>query len=153
MRASDLADVAAMEASVFSMPWNEKGFADAIAQPDNLFLAAELENGEIGAYCGMYTAAGEGEITNVAVRQDLRRQGLGREMISHLLRIADERGIGQIFLEVRVSNTAARRLYENAGFSDCGVRRDFYRKPKEDALVMCVKLPVTSTVKISNGAV
>ena len=139
MRPEDVGAVAALESVTFSEPWSEKGFLDAIAQSDNIFLVAVTAAGRIAAYCGLYTASDEGEITNVAVAQSLRGQGLGCAIVSELLGLAFDSGISQIFLEVRKSNETARKLYEKAGFTICGIRKGFYRKPDEDAYVMCAK--------------
>ena len=140
METADIPEVAALEKEAFSMPWSEKGFADALSQPDNIFLVAETAEGRIAAYCGLYVAADEGEITNVAVSEQLRGQGIGFSLVSEICREAAVSGVANIFLEVRKTNEAARRLYEKAGFSECGIRKNFYEKPQEDAIVMCCEL-------------
>jgi ribosomal-protein-alanine N-acetyltransferase len=136
MQMRDIPAVAALEAQTFSMPWSEQGFADALAQTDNIFLVAELADETIVAYCGLYAAGEEGEITNVAVSDTLRRIGVGFSIVSELLKQARQQGICAVFLEVRQSNETAHRLYERAGFTDCGIRKNFYERPKEDAVVM-----------------
>ncbi len=78
----------------------------------------------------------EMEIENVVVAQGLRRFGLGSLLLEHLMQEAKNQGIRRVFLEVRESNAAARRLYEKAGFVTRGVRKDYYRAPEEDALVL-----------------
>lgn len=140
MNPADVPAVAELEAQNFSMPWSEKGFSDALKQPDNIFLVAEMDDGTIAAYCGLYSSIDEGEITNVAVSESVRRKGIGFAIVKEMLCQAAGQGIRKIFLEVRQSNLSARRLYEKAGFADCGVRKNFYQKPREDAVVMCADI-------------
>lgn len=135
MTESDIPQVAAIEAQAICPPWSEQSFRSALDQPGNLFLVAETEN-EIAGYCGMYTAADEGEITNVAVRERYRQQGIGSRIMETVLASAVERGLTQIILEVRESNLAAEKLYEKYGFQSCGKRKNFYHDPDEDAVVM-----------------
>lgn len=140
MNPADIREVAVLEAQNFSTPWSENGFADALKQPDNIFLVAEMHDGTIAAYCGLYSSIDEGEITNVAVSEPVRRQGIGFAVMEELFYQAGAQGIEKIFLEVRQSNISARRLYEKAGFTDCGVRKNFYERPREDAVVMCADI-------------
>lgn len=140
MTAADLPAVAAIERACFSRPWSERGFADAIAQPGNLFLVAETGDGRVAAYCGLYTAADEGEITNVAVTESARERGIGSSLVAAICQEAKRRGVSRIFLEVRRSNDAAGKLYAKAGFAECGVRKNFYEFPSEDAIVMTLQM-------------
>lgn len=141
MREQDLDAVAAIESECFSAPWTRQGFADALEFAENLFLAAEdIKSGAVIGYCGLYRAADEGEITNVAVTKSCRGRGAASALLEALLEEAACRGTAQIFLEVRVSNTAAIALYEKYGFEVCGKRRDFYSDPDEDAYVMVRRL-------------
>lgn len=136
MEPADIPSVASLERDIFSEPWSETGFADALAQRENLFLTAFRPDGGVIGYCGLYTAGDEGEITHVAVAENCRRQGTAAALLAELLGWARACGIIRIFLEVRISNEAAIRLYEKYGFETCGVRRGFYRRPTEDALLM-----------------
>ena len=81
----------------------------------------------------------EGEITNVAVATAKQNLGIGRTMMEELLRQARERGITHLFLEVRVSNEKAIRLYRSLGFENCGIRKDFYEMPREDGMIMVLE--------------
>lgn len=133
----DLGEVEAIERECFSSPWTRQGFADALSCAENIFLLAqERRSKRIAGYCGLYKAADEGEITNVAVTADCRRQGIASALLSAMQREATLSGIAQIFLEVRVSNAAAIALYEKYSFAICARRRGFYRDPDEDAYVM-----------------
>ena len=126
--------VAALEAVCFPEPWS----TDAL----NLFLREEavafaaVENGELLGYIGMLLAPGEGQILNLAVFPKARRRGVAKGLVARLIAEAEARGLGSLSLEVRVSNAPAIRLYESFGFSAAGVRKNFYRHPAEDALVM-----------------
>lgn len=129
------AQAAKIEAEEFSKPWSQQGFIDALGLAHTLFYAALIRERLVG-YCGIYLAADEGEITNVAVSFMCRRQGIGQALLRHTLRQAYERGARQVFLEVRSSNEPAILLYQKLGFRMEGRRKNFYQSPLEDALVM-----------------
>lgn len=137
MQDKDIPEVANIEARVFSMPWSEQGFADALKQ-DTIFVTAKQEEQVVG-YCGMYCSFEEGEITNVAVLPEAQNHGIGKKIISGLLRAAQEKNISRIVLEVRVSNLPAIRLYEGFGFQKAGIRKGFYERPREDAAIMILE--------------
>lgn len=140
MTLQDTKDAADLEKQVFSQPWSRQGFCAALEQEQNIFLSARAMDGAFLGYCGLYVAGEEGEITNVAVDPSMRRKGIGEQLLQELFVQAKLQGITQIFLEVRCSNTAAQKLYLKMGFQSCGVRKGFYQKPKEDAVVMSVSL-------------
>lgn len=135
MQTGDLERVAEIEKSIFSMPWSAKGFADSMEQDCTLFLTA-VWDGEIAGYCGMFQSFDEADITNVAVAEKSRGRGIAQAMLKELMKKGKERGIAAYTLEVRVGNAAARRLYEKLGFETAGIRRNFYEKPVEDAVIM-----------------
>jgi ribosomal-protein-alanine N-acetyltransferase len=143
MRDKDVPFVAALEAENFSMPWSGQAFADVLRREDVIFLVA-CEGERILGYVGVYCSLDEGEITNVCVAGAARRQGIANLLLTQLFGRLVARGILRVFLEVRVSNTPAIRLYEKLGFSVAGTRRDFYENPREDAYVMAAE-PVVST--------
>ncbi len=132
--AEHLADVAALERFCFAEPWSVTSLALLLGETAVGFVVTE--DGHAVAYGGMLCVAGEGQITNIAVHPDCRRRGLGRAVTEALLDYAKGNGLFEVSLEVRASNAAAIALYEHLGFSTCGVRRDFYKKPTEDALIM-----------------
>ena len=142
MTEADLEAVADLEAQIFSMPWSVQGFADTLRREDVLFLVAS-EGDRLLGYVGVYCTADEGEITNVAVSKEARRRGVGRGLLEALTEALAKRSIFRIVLEVRVSNEAAIRLYEQMDFVVAGTRKNFYEKPTEDAYVM-VREPVVS---------
>lgn len=137
MRLKDIPEVAVMERQCFSEPWSENGFRSALEQGCSVYLVArEPASGQIAGYCGLLRSFEEAEILNVAVRGKLRGQGIGGTMLSHLMEQGRQRGIRRFTLEVRRSNAAAIHLYEKLGFVSAGIRKNFYRKPEEDAVIM-----------------
>ena len=134
LEAEHLGAVAELEKEVFAEPWSEKALG-LLLTPEATGVVA-VRDGEVLAYGGMLIAVDEGQISNVAVRASERRCGLGRAVLEALVREANARGLVQISLEARVSNAAAIGLYESMGFETLGTRKNFYRHPTEDALVM-----------------
>jgi ribosomal-protein-alanine N-acetyltransferase len=135
MTEADLPEVCVIENETFSDPWSEKDFSDSLLDEMNGYLVAVID-GRVAGYCGCWGVAGEGNIYNVAVKKEYRRCHIGETMLKTLIRQFEERGITSFTLEVRASNEPAIRLYQSLGFEAAGVRRDFYTKPKEDAIIM-----------------
>ena len=129
---------AGLEALCFSEPWSAEALK-LLTTPDAVGYVC-FSNGKIAAYGGMLYAPFEGQITNIAVHPKARRQGFGRAVLNALIRDAQECDLEQIALEVRASNEAAIGLYEKAGFFVAGKRKNFYKNPAEDALVMLKSL-------------
>ena len=144
MEKRDVPQVAAIERSTFSQPWSENAFLESLENNYTYFLVAEEqvanstgdEAAVIVGYVGMYISFEEGEITNVAVAEVLRKNGVGEALIRGLLADAPKLGVTRIVLEVRVSNAPAIRLYEKCGFKEIGIRKGFYDFPKEDGSIM-----------------
>ncbi|MGF7146049.1 ribosomal-protein-alanine N-acetyltransferase [Anaerotaenia torta] len=135
MTAADLEQVCVIEEETFSDPWSREDFQNALLDEKNEYLVAEA-GGRIAGYCGFWGVVGEGDIFNVAVKKEFRRQHIGERMLKELIGRGIARGITSFTLEVRSSNEAAIRLYETLGFTKSGLRRDFYSKPREDAVIM-----------------
>ena len=132
---ADLDQVTALEQEIFSDPWTRGDFAAEISAQGHCYLVVE-EEGEILGYCGYWGVAGEAQIFNVAVRPASRGRGSGRQMMEALMNQGKEDGLTEFTLEVRISNEPAIRLYHGLGFQDVGIRKRFYQKPVEDALLM-----------------
>lgn len=128
------AEAAEIEKLCFSDPWSEKSFLDSLKNPFSHFFVFE-ETG-VSGYIGLYAVSGEGSITNVAVHPEKRGLGIGEALVREVIKLGDTLSLEYITLEVRESNTPARRLYEKCGFSGVGMRRGFYSKPREDAVIM-----------------
>lgn len=135
MTESDLPEVCAIENETFSDPWSEKDFRDSLLDDKNGYLVAVIDE-MVAGYCGCWGIAGEGDIYNVAVKKEFRRQHVGEAMLKTLIQQCIDRGITSFTLEVRASNEPAIRLYQSLGFKAEGIRRDFYTNPKEDAVIM-----------------
>ncbi len=141
MTEHDIKEVAILEEAAFSMPWSEEAFLEMIKNPDAYYYIAE-EAGQILGCCGMRDILGEGEITNVVVREEYRNRKIGCKLMQHLITRGVALGIEAFILEVRKSNISAIRLYENLGFRVEGIRKNFYEKPVEDGLVMWKKTEI-----------
>ncbi len=130
----DCADVAALEARCFSLPWSEAQFRQALGQ--SVFAAFGLKRGEtLLAYVSVYHTPDEMEILNIAVAPEHRRQGHGKRLLGLVLRMATKMGIVRSVLEVRPSNSAALALYAAYGYRQQGRRKGYYPDTGEDALV------------------
>lgn len=135
MEETHIPAVAAIEAEAFSMPWSAQAFADTLTMDHVLFYVA-LVDGEVAGYCGIYLAADEGEVTNVAVAPRYRRHKIAETLLHKTMAKAHGRGAQRIFLEVRSQNAPAIQLYQKAGFQKIGNRKKYYQYPQDDALVM-----------------
>ena len=138
MLETDIDAVHEIEVQSITPPWTKQGFADALKNENACFYVAETD-GVVG-YCGLYFAADEGEITNVAVSSAWRKKGIADQILKAVISDGKDKNLTQIFLEVRQSNISAQKLYEKHGFASVGVRKNFYRDPKEDAIVMMCSL-------------
>ncbi len=143
-RKEDLPRVLSTEAASFSTPWSRATFEALLPRPSVVFrvlVAPDARGGEIVAGHGVLWAVGpEAEVANLAVAPSFRGTGGGALLLDSLLGEAAIRGVDRVFLEVRRSNDAARRLYRSRGFEEVGVRRGYYTKPREDALVLALDL-------------
>lgn len=135
MTMEDCEQVAAIEAVSFSMPWSLKAFTETVQKANFRYFVAE-DAGEIIGYCGFLFVLDEAEIPNVCVKASARQKGVGKKMMSFLLEEAAKLGLAVLYLEVRESNVAARRLYESLGFIENGIRKNFYEQPTENAVLM-----------------
>ena len=133
---SDVADIAAIEARAFSDPWPASAFLDLLDRPHARLVAAYDGKGTLCGYCVLLHVLDEGEIANIAVAPERRRRGIAARLLDDALEAARALGLAALFLEVRMSNDAARNLYESRGFEPVGRRRAYYREPLEDALVL-----------------
>lgn len=131
----DARRIADIELHCFSLPWSENAILESMQQNNYIFLKAEI-NDEIVGYIGFYYSFDEGDITNIAVRDIYRRQGIGESLIYALIEECKNRKINSIMLEVRISNDSAINLYRKIGFGEIGIRKKFYERPVEDAMLM-----------------
>lgn len=136
----DISEIAKLEKLCFSQPWSEKAFLDAITGGNSCFVAAKATENLIAGYGGMYFAAGEGYIYNIAVKKEFRGQKIGQAIIQKLIDYSLEKNLEFLSLEVRESNTPAINLYKKMNFKIIGKRKGFYSCPKEDAFIMTLFL-------------
>ena len=129
-----LADVAALERECFAEPWSEQSLRLLVGERAVGFAA--FVDGRLSAYAGMLCVLDEGQITNIATYPEFRRQGLARMLLDAIDEYSKENRIAFLSLEVRESNTAARTLYASCNWREAGVRKNFYKLPTEDAVIM-----------------
>ena len=135
MTAAHVSQVAALEKICFSDPWSEKSVASELQNDLSLWLVA-LDGDTVAGYVGSQTVLGETDMMNVAVHPDYRRRGIAEALVTALVVELKNRGSHCLTLEVRSSNAPARALYEKLGFAHIGTRKNYYRNPKEDALIL-----------------
>ena len=136
---ADVARLAELERICFSDPWSPAGLREMISATLTIGLVALSGKTIIGYAIARY-AADSGEILNLAVAPDHRREGVAAHLIDALLEGLRSRDIREVYLEVRESNGPARALYKDKGFTVAGMRRAYYRYPTEDALVLRLQL-------------
>ena len=134
MSREHLSAVAEIEQISFSDPWSVESLELMLGEQAMGLVA--LEDGRLLGYVGMMCVLDEGQIINVATHPDSRRRGVGRALMIAIEQSAKERGIVFLSLEVRESNAAARSLYSSLGWVECGIRKNFYSKPTENACIM-----------------
>lgn len=139
VKETDIEEIAKIEKQLFSEPWSEESFLEALHREDNIFLVACCDE-EIVGYALLYGMLDEGEIPTIATHPMHQKQGIATELLVSLQKECREKGIERIFLEVREGNLAAQRLYHKCGFEVVGKRKQFYRFPTEDALVMACQI-------------
>ncbi|HZU23416.1 MAG TPA: ribosomal protein S18-alanine N-acetyltransferase [Terriglobales bacterium] len=125
--------------SAFAAWWSEKKYEQCIGGSSGWVLVGEI-GAEIVGFAVASIAAGECEIENIAIAPQHRARGCGSKLLAEVIARAGRQGCRAIWLEVRESNEAARRLYSRAGFAAAGRRRHYYRDPAEDALILKLTL-------------
>ena len=139
MKANDIEGVLQVEKESFSTPWSRNLFFDELENPHTVYFVC-CDGTEIIGYGGMWHVVDEGQITNIAVRKNFRGMQIGSRLLSELIGWAQKKEISVIGLEVRAGNEAARALYQKFGFVPVGRRKDYYREPTEDAVLMDLRL-------------
>lgn len=140
MTVADIDGVLKIEQEAFSLPWTRDAFVQEMTT--NLhayYLVAEDQGQQIVGFCGMWLVMDESHITNVAVTEQVKGQGIGEGLMREAIRVAKEHGAVLMTLEVRVSNTIAQNLYRKLDFQNGGIRKGYYSDNLEDALVMWVE--------------
>ncbi len=130
-----VSQVAELEKICFRDPWSEKSVASELTNDLSLWLVA-LDDERVAGYVGSQTVMGESDMMNVAVHPDYRKQGIATGLIVGLVGALKGRGSRCLTLEVRASNENAIRLYRMLEFQEVGRRKNYYRNPREDALIL-----------------
>ena len=139
MTEADVAAVAELEKQCFSMPWSENSIRSELDNELSLWLVAE-DQGVVCGYVGSQTVLDESDVMNVAVSESARGKGIGEALMRQLMVELSAIHSEKLTLEVRASNLPARGLYAKLGFSEVGVRKNYYRNPREDALILSISL-------------
>ena len=137
---SHLPSIVRIERESFSDPWSEDAFVGMIDSPLALFTVALGEDGAVIGYTAASSAWEDGEILSVAVENAARGKGVGGQLLDSAISALREQLVARVFLEVRESNAAAIALYKSRGFTQMSVRKSYYRRPVENALVMRLDL-------------
>lgn len=135
MNESHIQAVAKLERENFSLPWSENVLIAELHNPLSLWLVA-LIDGEVIGYVGAQIVPDEADMMNVAISDLYRRKGIARSLILELIEQLRAKGVRSLTLEVRASNNAAIMLYQGLDFQQVGRRPGYYKRPKEDALIL-----------------
>ena len=135
MHPSHVAQIAELEKICFSDPWSERSIASELDNKLAFWLVA-TEGERVAGYIGSQTVMDETDMMNVAVHPDFRRRGIAEVLVNGLVEELKNKGSHCLTLEVRASNAPAIALYEKLGFSEIGRRKNYYRNPREDALIL-----------------
>lgn len=134
--AADLDAVLAIEHASFNNPTTREWYESELERPEVCFVYLIRTGADVAGFCAFWKVVDQIHINNLAIDPSFRGRGLGTQLLREVLREAERLGAPHATLEVRRSNTAARRLYEQAGFTIAGVRTSYYTNPIEDALIL-----------------
>ncbi len=135
MNASHVQAIAELEKRCFPDPWPVAGIMPELTNPLSYWLVA-MEGECLAGYIGSQSVCGEADMMNVAVAESCRRRGVAQRLIEALIEGLKEREVHSLTLEVRAGNGPAIALYDKLGFTQVGRRPNYYRNPKEDALIL-----------------
>ena len=135
MNESHVRQIAELEKLCFHDPWSENSIASELGNRLSVWLVA-LDEEKVVGYVGSQTVIDETDMMNIAVHPDYRNRGVATELIMELTQQLKKHGSRGLMLEVRESNSAAISLYDKHGFLQVGCRRNYYRNPRENALIL-----------------
>jgi [ribosomal protein S18]-alanine N-acetyltransferase len=140
MQIDDLDAIMQIEPTIYSHPWTRGNFSDSLYSGYSAWVLEQ--NGEMIGYSLLMMVMDEAHLLNLSVTKHMQKQGLGRYLLEHMLKIAKTHKALNMFLEVRPSNVSAIALYENMGFCEISVRRGYYptKEGREDAVLMGLAL-------------
>lgn len=131
----DLPGIMEIEKASFSVPWSENNMRFELESEDGVVIVCRKDEAVAG-FAVLHCFGEEGEIFNIAVREDMRGEGIASRLMAYILGCAENKGIEKLFLEVRVSNIKAINLYKKYGFVSLGERKNYYEYPTENAVIM-----------------
>lgn len=134
MAAAHIDEIHAISLVSFPVSWSKQDLLREVYNEKALNLVS-MSGDKVVAYVNIWYVYDEADIINIAVREDARGQGVARRLLNEALRLLKDRNVREVYLEVRVSNTAAQRLYRSFGFKVEGIRRKYYTNG-EDAYNM-----------------
>ena len=132
---ADATGIARLEEEIFSDAWSYRDIQDLICTEGAMCFSA-VDEGEVVAYVIGRLIAPEGEIYRVAVKPERRKRGIGYRLLDYAVKTSRGKGLERLFLEVRSQNIPAINLYKAYGFAEIGIRKNYYKDPKDDAIVM-----------------
>jgi ribosomal-protein-alanine N-acetyltransferase len=135
MESAHVSQVAQLEKLCFSAPWSENSISSEMTNPLSCWLVA-LDGDRVAGYVGSQTVLDESDMMNIAVDPQYRRQGIAQALVEELVKCLAWKGSRCLTLEVRASNVGAIALYGKLGFVQVGLRKNYYRNPREDAMIL-----------------
>ena len=135
MESTHVSQVAQLEKLCFSAPWSENSISSELTNPLSCWLVA-LDGDRVAGYVGSQTVLDESDMMNIAVDPQYRRQSIAQALVEELVKCLARKGSRCLTLEVRASNAGAIALYGKLGFVQVGLRKNYYRNPREDAMIL-----------------
>ena len=135
MESAHVSQVAQLEKLCFSAPWSENSISSELTNPLSCWLVA-LDGDRVAGDVGSQTVLDESDMMNIAVDPQYRRQGIAQALVEELVKCLARKGSRCLTLEVRASNAGAIALYGKLGFVQVGLRKNYYRNPREDAMIL-----------------
>ena len=132
---ADAKEIAAAEELIFSDPWSEKDVVSTISTVGSMCYTA-ISDGKIAAYILGRQISPEGEIYRIATLPGMRRRGIAYRLLDYAIKCERGKGLESLFLEVRSQNIPAKNLYKAYGFKEIGKRKNYYKNPDDDAIIM-----------------
>ena len=133
---ADGAAIARAEAEIFSDPWSERDIVDTISTSGAMCFVATGDEGELLSYLVGRQIPPEGEIYRIATLPEARRRAIAYRLLDYAVKTERGRGLESLFLEVRQNNIPARTFYRAYGFKEIGIRKNYYKNPSDDAIIM-----------------
>ncbi len=139
LKPEHIREIAEIERETFDEPWSEAMLAPELENEYSHYLVGVDDGGAVICYGGFHRQFDEAEFENIAVRKELRGNGLGKKLFSALIELAVSLGVKRFTLEVKTENNVAISMYEAFGFKAVGIRKRYYAG-KYDALIMALNI-------------